>query len=701
MPRLQSRAKGVGALGALATSLLAAAPAAADTKPATPAPVAQMALTTSPACDGVRDLMIDTVVYQMVMGYGYGYYGYNYGWGGVPEAAALDSTSAAPMAKTSAAGVAGGGGYARSEPSHYTGTNVQERGVDEGDLVKTDGKFIYTLRNNELVIAKTWPVTKTSVASRLTFKTMQPQQLYLRGDKLVIQGYATDYASTRVMLVDVSDRGAPRVTRSYTVDGWNLSSRIVGDDVYLVQNGALTTPQKVMDVAQKTMARLPRADQQSLRPWEVQAKMASSLRRVLAATLTQADVEASLPKVKTGGKTHAMACSALYVPASNPQLGLTSVARLSLDGDDVDLVGATLSGGQVYASTDAIYVTAPSYTYNAQGGADYSTQIHQFGITDGAPTYVASGRVAGTLLNQFSMSEWNGDLRVATTSWNWDGQQQQSNSLFVLRPRGRQLAVIGSIRGIAKNEQIYSGRMFGDKGYLVTFRQTDPLFTLDLKDPTKPRIVGELKVNGFSSYIHPIDNDRLLTIGQDADDNGRVTGLHLQVFDVSNPAKPTREHHEKLATTSTYTWSAAQHDHHAFTYDPVSGTLAVPLSEYAGNTYWNGMIVYDVDADDGFTLRGKIDHRALAAPALEQACADARKANNGTETYACNKDNLVAQQAAYAIDRSIVVDKYVLTTSQLGLEIHAIAKLDEDGRAKPAATLAWAAVEKTSPLIAQ
>jgi uncharacterized secreted protein with C-terminal beta-propeller domain len=125
------------------------------------------------------------------------------------------------------------------------------------------------------------------------------------------------------------------------------------------------------------------------------------------------------------------------------------------------------------------------------------------------------------------MSEHNGDLRVATTDWSWNGQQG-GNHLFVLRPHGTRLDVIGAIRGLAKGERIYAGRMFGDKGYLVTFRQTDPLFTLDLSDPRHPRVAGELKINGFSNYIHPMGNDLLLTIGQDATEQGRVTGLHLR-----------------------------------------------------------------------------------------------------------------------------------------------------------------------------
>jgi uncharacterized secreted protein with C-terminal beta-propeller domain len=358
-----------------------------------------------------------------------------------------------------------------------------------------------------------------------------------------------------------------------------------------------------------------------------------------------------------------------------------------------------LAGGQVYASTDSIYVTAPYYSWTNQGYADYGTQIHKFSIaTDsGKPAYIASGKVDGTILNQFSMSEWKGDLRVATTDWNWNGASEQHNNLFVMRAKGKKLSVIGSIKGIAKNEQIYAGRMFGDKGYLVTFRQTDPLFTLDLSDPTNPRVAGELKVNGFSSYIHPMGDDLLLTIGQDATDEGRVTGMHLQVFDVSNPAKPTRKFHEKVATESTYSWSAAQHDHHAFTYDPVTGTLAIPVQEYQSNAYYSGLFVYDVDKKDGFELLGKVDHGELADPFIQKQCDDARAAKNGSDQYVCGKDYMKQMRGQYPIDRSIVVDKYLMTLSPVGLEIHGLAKLDK----KAVATLSWVKVADTTPQIAE
>jgi uncharacterized secreted protein with C-terminal beta-propeller domain len=687
------------ALGVTAAASLLGSPATAQTPFATPAAAASpLAMSASKQCDAVRDIVIDTAVHQMVAGYGYGYHPYYYR-GGVDmaeSASGVAKSSAAPAAPT-AAGSAAPQPPPGAGPSHYTTTNVHEKGVDEADLVKTDGRYVYTLRNNELVIAKTWPVDKPDIVARLTFKTMSPQQLYLHGDKLVLQGYATQartnpyaYGSTRLIVVDAKDRVRPKLTNIFDVDGSTFSSRIVGDDIYLVQNGSLQMPPKLLEAAQKVMAKIPRADQSSLRPWEIQGRLAATLRTAIYSNLTAQDIEAMLPAIYAGNRKTPLACDSLYMPAGNMQLGLTALARISLTSQQTDLVGAMVSGGTVYASTDSLYIAAPHYSWNHQGYSTMQTQVHQFALADGntKPRYVASGRVDGTVLNEFSLSEHNGDLRIATTDWNWNGNQG-GNHLFVMRPRGNKLEVIGSLRGLAKGERIYAGRMFGDKGYLVTFRQTDPLFTLDLRDPTRPRVAGELKINGFSNYIHPMGNDLLLTIGQDADDNGRITGMHLQVFDVSNPANPTRRFHETFAMKGTHSYSAAQYDHHAFTYDPRTGTLALPFYEYGSNgTGFQGLIAYRVDAKRGFKSLGRIDHRALSDKMIDHMCREATQAKNGNQAYFCKKENRPNLRHQYPIDRSIVVDKYLMTLGPAGLMIHSLSGLDA------VSSLSWARVEE-------
>ena len=672
-------------------------------------------MSTSPRCEAVRDLVVDTIVHNMIVGYGHQpQYGYGTAMP-VNEAVVAPSPSEptpepAPTSKPEAksadrdsgrASGGGGGGYAQpAAPGHYTTTNVQERDVDEGDIVKTDGKYVYTLRSNELLIAKTWPVTKTDLAARVRFKSLVPQQLYLHGDKVVVQGQSTGtdaygwptsntypYGSTRLLVIDVKNRERPNVTAMYDVDGASASSRVVGDDLYLVQTAGLQVPQKLTERAQKLLAGIPRADQSSLRPWEIQSRLATTLRTSLLHNITRADIEAMLPAIHHAhGKTR-LTCNDLYVPPNNMQLGLTAVARISLSSTANDLVGAMVAGGQVYASSEALYVAAPAYAWNQQGLASYTTQIHQFSLSgkQGRPTYIASGSVDGQLLNQFSMSEHKGDLRVAVTDWSWNGETS-ANHLFVMRPSGHRLEVIGSIRGLAKGERIYSGRMFGNKGYLVTFRQTDPLFTLDLSDPRHPRVVGELKINGFSSYIHPMGDDLLLTIGQDATDAGRITGLHLQIFDVSKPEAPTRRFHETFSG-NRYTNSIAQADHHAFTYDPVTGTLALPIQESTSEGTFQGLVAYHIDRKRGFRSLGRIDHTSLADKLLAAQCAQRN------DVGMCESQNRIYLRQQYAIDRSMVVDKYLLTVGNAGLMIHELSDLED------VASLSWSRVQEQTPIM--
>ena len=666
------------ALGASLLTSCSSKPTESKISPPVPQPVVSQTMVANDRCDAVRDLMVDTVVHQTVGG------GVNATTGFDGRAIATsDMARAEPAAESKAPtpSASSGQNTAPANPSHYTTTNVQENNVDEGDLVKTDGKFVYTLRNGELFIAKTWPVAETKLTSRIQFKNLQAQQLYLQGDKVIVHGVALDglhpysQGTTRVAVIDVSDRTAPKLVRTFDVDGQNASSRVIDGDLYLVQNGGIAVPPKLYELAQQIMAKVPRADSMSLRPWEIQSRIAKSMRQTLLDNLSVADIAGSLPKIYTGGATSTMKCADLYMPQSNIGLGITALARITIDNQRNDLVGAMVTGGQVYASTESVYVAAPAYTWNEQGSAAYQTQIHQFSLTknDGRPTYVATGAVDGQLLNQFSMSELNGDLRVATTDWNWQGQQG-GNHLFVMRTNDRTLETIGSIRGLAKGERIYAGRMFGDKGYLVTFRQTDPLFTLDLSDPRHPRVAGELEINGFSNYIHPMGNDLLLAIGQDADDNGRMQGFHMQVFDVKDPSKPTRRFHEKLSSWSNYSASAAQADHHAFTYDPVTGTLALPVS---GSTNegdaFNALVVYHIDPKTGFTLHGRVTHRELAAELFAANCgSDDPWAQNGN----CDPSSRRYLIPAYSqIERSIVVDKYLMTIGQSGMEIHQLDHL--------------------------
>jgi hypothetical protein len=249
------------------------------------------------------------------------------------------------------------------------------------------------------------------------------------------------------------------------------------------------------------------------------------------------------------------------------------------------------------------------------------TRIHKFDIrtNPGRALYRASGEVPGWLLNQFSMGEHEGFLRVGTTEEQTPpvDPSGMSNNLFVLEQKASSLDIVGEVRGIAAGEQIYATRFLGDVGFMVTFERIDPLFTFELSDPTNPRLLGELEVPGYSSYIHPAGDDHLLTIGQDAENMGDFAwfqGVQISVYDISDLADPILNDMEIIGTRGT--GSEALHDHKAYNYFPPRKVLAFPIRVHEGGQggsdfgelVFSGFQIYDVDLSQGYTLRGQIDH---------------------------------------------------------------------------------------------
>jgi uncharacterized secreted protein with C-terminal beta-propeller domain len=243
-------------------------------------------------------------------------------------------------------------------------------------------------------------------------------------------------------------------------------------------------------------------------------------------------------------------------------------------------------GRIVYASPTSLYVATerwadrpdPSRPNTAEEGV--RTELHKFDISSPTKThYRGTGTVSGYLLNQWSLSEHKGILRVVSTespAW-WGAGRETESFLTTLRPGAGGLVQAGRVGGLGKGERVYSARFVGDTGYVVTFRQVDPLYTLDLADPERPRVLGELKIPGYSAYLHPIGDDLILGVGQDATEEGRPTGTQVSVFDVSDLRRPTRLHTEHLGAG----WSEAEHDHHAFLHWPRTGLMVIPFNHEA------------------------------------------------------------------------------------------------------------------------
>jgi uncharacterized secreted protein with C-terminal beta-propeller domain len=259
---------------------------------------------------------------------------------------------------------------------------------------------------------------------------------------------------------------------------------------------------------------------------------------------------------------------------------------------DVAPVTVVAGGETVYGSGRSLYVTdhpAPAPpSAGATRAAPAETEIYRFDLSGpGRPRFAASGSVPGDLLNRYSLSEYGGNLRVATTS----GQTAQEpgpqppqaqrarppatqSTVYVLGRRGDRLEQVGKVGGLGRGERIYAVRFIGPVGYVVTFRQTDPLYILDLRDPTAPRTTGELKISGYSAYLHPASGGRLIGVGQEADAKGRPLGTQVSLFDVRDPAAPRKVGGYKVASG----WSAAEFDPHAFLYRPQTGLTALPMA---------------------------------------------------------------------------------------------------------------------------
>ncbi|MFM7206930.1 MAG: beta-propeller domain-containing protein [Planctomycetaceae bacterium] len=526
----------------------------------------------------------------------------------------------------------------------YSQTPTQTAGVDEGDRVKTDGVSLFAIAGDGIDVLDVSAPDRLGVAAHLALPGNE-RQLFLDGDRLTVisqdWGYSVDpmpfvrtavagrmvAPSTQqviVSVVDVSVPAAPVVRETTRLDGWFVDARAVQGRIVVVTQAAVELPvperipvadpvivPSVAAAAPVASIALPPVDP----PWPGSGqRFVFESEASYRARLEAAWSPAALPGFTVVDASAAESSGTLADPArtSLPVDGgdtsLLSVVSFSV-GDDVAGPDAATTaggvGGRIYAAPTGLYV------FDTHVGAWWdhadpatTTNIYKFDLSSAAVPLVAMGSVPGMTSDQFSLDEHEGLLRIATT----DGFGTAAvNAVFVMAASAGRLEAVGSVAGLAPGERIYSVRFAGDRGYVSTFRQVDPLFVIDLAEPAAPRVTGELKVPGYSTHLMPLDDTHLLGVGRDVDPaTGRDGGLQLSIFSVGDPAKPKR--------TATYTfagewgsWSPASWDHHALGWFAAQGILALPVQEQ-GFTTDLAVFRIDVNSAAAFTRLGTISH---------------------------------------------------------------------------------------------
>lgn len=597
------------------------------------------------SCDDVKSFVANALTEDILEDY----YRYYYWFG--DDDMWVGGAEPAPDADGAGSSDGAAGGAESSAPSEFTETNIQEEGVDEPDIVKTDGRYIYTIAANSLQILKSWPAEETARVGRFDFEDgVSPSVLFLKDDTVVTfssiynwnrsdydengdvggrePGYdgggdpgperepsLVNFSGTRVSLIDISDREEPALIRHIDVEGSYTNARMVDGKAYLVTNSSFSNIDywSLLD-DENLLALLPTPKAEDTEE-QIEQKKDDAwpiMRAAVGELVATKDAGSWMPKtqiinsekeiVSTGALYD---CKDLYLPQITTNLGMLNISSFDVDPQSqVDSTGIIARGWEVYGSKENIYVSSTSRSWWWSGPS--RSHIHKFALHgDGAVDYRASGEVEGWILNQFAFSEYEGDLRVATTN-------NAGNHVFVLREDQGILEEIGAVRDLAPGERIYAVRYMGDRGYVVTFRQVDPLYSIDLSDPSDPVMTGELKIDGFSTYMHPLDEDHLLTIGMDGDSSGQLTGVHLQIFDVSDMTDPKRIQHHVISTGGWSSHSEALYNHHAFTYQPRLGVLGVPMNIWDGADRFSGLMLFDATID-GINEIGRISHDDLVS----------------------------------------------------------------------------------------
>jgi len=515
----------------------------------------------------------------------------------------------------------------------YSGTNVQVEGVDEADVVKTDGEYIYYAKEDQVIIIKAYPAEEAGIVARITLP-QYVSDIYVSDDRLVVftakEYYYYYYMrenpteengpETTVTVYDITVRANPEKIREFGMDGSYLNSRLIGDYLYFI----ITTPAYIYDD------------------------------------------ELILPGFKENDTWTNIEPIQIWCPNNTRGwMQYHTIASLNIQDNESQLTTETflLDGGStIYVSPTNLYLTSQGWSSE--------TTITKIGIEEGAITFKANGTVPSYILNQFSMDEHNGYFRVATTDRNWR-TSSSGNNVYVMN---EDLEIVGTLEKLAPGEEIYSARFMGERCYLVTFKKVDPLFTIDLSDPENPTVLGKLKIPGFSDYLHPYDENTLIGIGKETEeaeegDFAWHQGVKISLFDVSDVENPRELAKYEIGDRGSD--SPARYDHHAFLFSRARNLLVIPVLEasideddfsgsvpdnFYGEYTYQGAYVFDI-SHEGIELRGQVTH-------LDEDDLDLLKSGYWFDSE-------------YSVERSLYIEDNLYTMSQGMIKINNLETLTE------------------------
>lgn len=589
--------------------------------------------------------------------------------------------------------------------SDYSETNIQVEGVDEPDIVKTDGTNLFVVANNSVFIIHGYPGEAAEVISSISFdEEMYITSLFIHENRLIVFGESNrlisfkssnyenissnkikkdeesiesenssknedknenlvpmpkiypywSISSTIVKVYDISSMSEPELVKSVSFDGHFFDARLINDDVYIIATEYTYDVYRRIDEHNESFA---------------------------------------IPQITVDNKTKTIPSENIhYVDIAERIDTMTHVVSIDLTTNTINQESFMLGASQnIYVSLNAIYLAYTQYQYNTMlleddlSDKDISsshevTVIHKIAIQNGDISYETKGDVLGRVLNQFSMDEHNGYFRIATTiGQSWDESNPSTNNVFILDD---ELNLVSSIEDIASGESIYAARFMGDRAYLVTFKKIDPFFTLDLSDPLNPQLLGELKIPGYSDYLHPFDEHHVIGIGKDTVapveelewTNNFVwyQGVKIALFNVSDFSNPTVT--DQVVIGDRGTSSPALYDHKAFLFDKEKELLVIPISLYEisnetkktyetdpgaeyGKFTFQGAYVYNVSLD-GFSYKGRITHR-------------------DNEDYQNEYYNSWYRSSSHSISRSLFINEYLYTISDKMVKINVLSDLSE------------------------